>query len=1230
MKILLIRIKNIHSLKCEGNNHLTIDLQIPPLAGSGLFLITGNTGAGKSTILDAITLALFGKIARSSDKTQENVLSYGANEALAEVEFETDNGNQYRAKWQVTCRLVKAKKGKPDYYEYTSKREIAELHTAKILNNKNIEVDKVVQTLLQGLTYEQFTRSVMLAQGEFAKFLKDGKNKSEILERITDTGIYSEISTATFERHKLEDEKYKQLLQQKQNYGKLLLTDELLHSLADEQNTLLNKNIQLDNQKNQILLTIYQVENYQNLSIAQHKIFVDIDKLTNDIADKQLDFIKLEKHKDAVKYADLLKLFDKEGQTNLDTKNEIELSQNLQTKLNNELYIAAQNLNQSENDLLQYTNHLRTMLPVWKTAHDADIQIQTLSQQLKLNDAAAKKDTLNKYQADLNKEIDTQKSQKEQYQQIFNSTNTHNHNPELWDGELFYRLKSLLKDIHTAEKNKLQIKQNLLTLQKHLTQNDQEQAQISSSYNQFSQKRQELWKEYNHFVERFGLNFDNYGFENLQNIYTQLTDYQQFIKDIATIKIVLADISLLMQQTDNNEDNSDGFTHQYYELSKDMLNLDEQLADAKHKLIAWQHEQQKLFYILEMQKHLQPHENCPVCLSNHKPFLEMPAALKNQYQTEYQRLEIQNNQLIENINRLNMENKRVQMEIINNKDEQLLAQKYRDSLFLQLSQHETQIYQLLQRWKMRIDLRDLNDKRLNELEQQFNHRIMELNHLIGRQKGWQTEHNLYQKEIERLEIQLNSLKEQASVSKKSQNEQEQLLNTTNEELKQLINSCNNTILNYNLAVKTDEELLNLPEWLDEQKKIYLSYKKMLENIEKKLLNTQKNITELSQEVKNATQNLKEANQQNENLLSQINQLTVDRQKLTAETNPKLAETEAQAKMKRLQIQKDEFNQNFNLISTQIKVLLSKIDSLKKHKDYSENKLYEFETLLSNVCAEIGFTNFDNLRNAILNNQIAENITHFKQHSDNQLLILNTQKLEIEAKISEIAEHITHLVAENLQVELSNLQTELNNNHSRLGQLKQQLNDHEQQKNQLKELLDSLDVQHKILNKWDYLNKHIGNANGQMFRAYAQSITLSKLVHLANRHLSKFIEGRYHLKIKKPDTLDLSIIDKFQSDNVRSLDTLSGGESFLASLALALALSDLASGKMQIKSLFIDEGFGTLDSDTLNIAISVLQTLQSEGKTIGIISHVEQLQMQISTQIKVHKQGSGISSLEIIG
>jgi exonuclease SbcC len=135
------------------------------------------------------------------------------------------------------------------------------------------------------------------------------------------------------------------------------------------------------------------------------------------------------------------------------------------------------------------------------------------------------------------------------------------------------------------------------------------------------------------------------------------------------------------------------------------------------------------------------------------------------------------------------------------------------------------------------------------------------------------------------------------------------------------------------------------------------------------------------------------------------------------------------------------------------------------------------------------------------------------------------------------------------------------------------------------------------------------------------------VYLANRQLDR-LHGRYLLQRKQSEALELQVLDTWQGDNVRDTKTLSGGEGFLVSLALALALSDLVSHKTSIESLFLDEGFGTLDSETLDTALNALDQLNASGKMIGVISHIEAMKERIPVQIKVQKMnGLGISRLD---
>lgn len=211
--------------------------------------------------------------------------------------------------------------------------------------------------------------------------------------------------------------------------------------------------------------------------------------------------------------------------------------------------------------------------------------------------------------------------------------------------------------------------------------------------------------------------------------------------------------------------------------------------------------------------------------------------------------------------------------------------------------------------------------------------------------------------------------------------------------------------------------------------------------------------------------------------------------------------------------------------------------------------------------------------------------------------------------------------------LADLGQRLKTLQQRQGEVQSQLASDAARRISQQALFEQIAQSQQYCDDWSYLNQLIGSKEGDKFRKFAQGLTLDHLVYLANLQLAR-LHGRYLLQRKTSDALELQVMDTWQADAVRDTRTLSGGESFLVSLALALALSDLVSHKTSIDSLFLDEGFGTLDAETLDTALDALDSLNASGKTIGVISHVEAMKERIPVQIKVKKiNGLGVSKLE---
>ena len=266
--------------------------------------------------------------------------------------------------------------------------------------------------------------------------------------------------------------------------------------------------------------------------------------------------------------------------------------------------------------------------------------------------------------------------------------------------------------------------------------------------------------------------------------------------------------------------------------------------------------------------------------------------------------------------------------------------------------------------------------------------------------------------------------------------------------------------------------------------------------------------------------------------------------------------------------------------------------------------------------------------AVLPAEQAQQLQTLKQVLDTQLQEANTLLVAVTGQIESLSQTPeTELSSTELAELRKALDTQLSELNRKLGTLEHTLKTDLQSRATQQSLLESIEQQRLLYDQWQQLNSLIGSADGSKYRKFVQGLTLDHLVSLANQQLA-VLHNRYQLSRREQGELEIEIIDTWQGDITRDTRTLSGGESFLVSLALALALSELVSQKTRIDSLFLDEGFGTLDNETLEMALNALDNLNAEGKTIGIISHVEALKERIPVQIKVRKSaGMGYSTLD---
>jgi len=267
--------------------------------------------------------------------------------------------------------------------------------------------------------------------------------------------------------------------------------------------------------------------------------------------------------------------------------------------------------------------------------------------------------------------------------------------------------------------------------------------------------------------------------------------------------------------------------------------------------------------------------------------------------------------------------------------------------------------------------------------------------------------------------------------------------------------------------------------------------------------------------------------------------------------------------------------------------------------------------------------------ALLSHDERDRLRKLKAALDKLLTEAQTLRASADHRRAELlADPKTDQPADALQLRLDEHAASLRSVTQRQGEISAALKHDEQQRSSRQALIASIETQRTQYDLWQRLSSLIGSSDGAKYRKFAQGLTLDHLIHLANRQLVQ-LHGRYQLNRRASGELEMEVVDTWQGDVARDTRTLSGGESFLVSLALALALSELVSHKTSIDSLFLDEGFGTLDGETLEIALNALDSLNARGKTIGVISHVEALKERIPLQIRVAKSvGVGFSTVEV--
>lgn len=1223
MKILSIRLKNLNSLKGE----VALSFEQAPLKGCGLFLITGSTGAGKSTILDAITLALFGKVPRyentKMNRAEEQILTHGCSDCYAEVEFES-GGRAYRAKWSLA-------KTRNDTFR-PSKRELSELsldrESSRIMATKKKDVDKGVEELLGGLDFNRFTRSVLLAQGAFAEFMKNIKDRSEILERITNSERFSKISTASYERYQLAEQELAQLRAQTEHLQ--LLTPDALEQLRG-----LQTQLQSQSQAQEAQLATFRVQLQQlqalaetqqtltQLAQAQNQLNTETEAATAEIQALVL-------HQKAEPFLPDWKALQK-------TEQDLQVTTTIQQEVQEARAQALEEMKAAEAQATTQAEALAQARTDYEAFEGIYEKVVQLDEQLYTQEARLTEQTHTLAQAQ-----DHQKTeeaaiaalQKEQMAQAKATKKTEewlaNHQAyqalvsdkivteveggwRTLEGQQ-QRLQELQQQAQTEEKRGTALEQALKKAQAKLKNVEEEVAQTQQHYEQLCQEQ--------------GWATDRVPAEHLERLRQYHDEQQQLVQDLQKVEQQHDVYQNLLTQLDELDE----------QLTEEQIYLDQLdqrfLAQERIRQNA---RQEKRYYEEVYQRcqqesglssyrgTLEEGEACPLCFSKEQPFrtmnIDVDYALRkantdrNKAEKAWQQADevfthivADQRSTLQILNGLRQRQEQLRVQL-RKSEEQLQALRQQNSALAHLQLHNN-LKETLERTQQELHHYQTLDRRLQQLN--------ETQQLAQReQQHWTQQYTQLQNQYEAYQIQEKERQTQLEIAQKE-------VTTHQTALQKLLAP-------YSVA---DQRAVAI-EQLQEYQREYQAQQTQLQDQRAQaqlLTQRQVQITKGLATAKDQVMTLKDELQRQQ---VAFEERRAQRQALYAGPSIRVAKKQQMQCLKTLEQELQSLNGTQQATQAQAAALQGRSEELNARITQLTDAVQAQKVALLSQWQTVGFEAAADFQAALLAPEQAQAYAEAQQQRQRCRQQLEDQQAAAKIRLQQQQEALTVDPAEQEQLSTSYATAEAEHKAllQQIGQVAQQLQQHAEQEAQHERLLARITDQQKEVTRWAALKQFIGTKNGKRFRAFAQSLTLEKLVGFANRYLKAFIDERYYLQKRKVELggsesewLEIDIVDTYQLNNTRPLHTLSGGESFLVSLALALALSDLASGHVRIESLFVDEGFGTLDQNTLQLAMRALQTLQAQGKTVGIISHVEQLKQTVPTQIQITKRGGGYSKV----
>lgn len=1212
MKILAIRLKNLASLA----GPFEIDFTAEPLASAGLFAITGPTGAGKSTLLDALCLALFGAVPRLNNTGRDakvpdadgeiatgdprTLLRRGTGEGYAEVDFVGVDGRRYRARWEANRAREKAG-GKLQ----ASRQSLRDIDQDQLLASQKGEYKTQLEAAL-GLNFEQFTRAVLLAQSEFSAFLKaDDNDRSELLEKLTDTALYTRLGRRAFDKTKEAREAHKLL--QDQATGVTPLAPEARAELDERFNTaqqqlkLQQAQLKQLEQQHSWLKDLRQLQDAQQAAAEQlHSAQQQWEALTGErLKLTRLEQLAPQRHQFARKSELDAQLTPLAAQIAAHTQQHGELGER-QTQLEQALESAKVALNEAQQQHSESAPLLRQAFEEQSTlarlakdtalsaearqsAEQACTQGQSAIQALQAKQAEVA-ERLQKIAAELEQSADLAplsdawNAYRDRLQQLMLIGNRLN------KGQA--ELASLEQNAaHSAEALATQKQQLEVLFKEAGAEPDAVAEQIGILGNLLQDNRKQLR-----------------AIEDLTRLWAS---QQELEKRGAELQQRLLDA-----QQERERLTQDGVK------SKAELSVAEQTLNVTRELL----ERQRLARsasVEELRAQLQDDQPCPVCGSNEHPYHQPEALLQSlgrHDESEQARAQQAVDQLKEKLTEL-----RAEVGGVIARQKELLQQQEQLNAQLQALAPSLQAHPLAaQLLNQDADKRDAWLTRHND----------QLNQSITQDEQRQSTLLTLQQDAARLTQQLRNAETAHQQAAQHLSNQQRELSSDRQRLDEELTAFASLLPAETLEalriepaatfMQLDRQIAERLAQVEQQKEELAEQQQRQQTLEKE----QDRQLSRVQQLQSAERQFSALAEQQQACQAQLAQLLGEhhsaehwqQQLEQAVEQARNAETSTAQELQDVRTQRVQIGAELKAQQERLQALHSEDHELTqkitdwraRHPELDDGGL---EDLLRVDDAQVS--------------ELRQRLQHIEKTIEQAKVLLQ----ERDQRLAEHqAQHNGNLDAEQLASALAELQHQFNLSEQQCAELRAEQAEDQRRQNANQALAQQIADAYAEYQRWARLNALIGSATGDTFRKIAQAYNLDLLVHHANVQLRQLVK-RYRLK-RGGSMLGLLVMDTEMGDELRSVHSLSGGETFLVSLALALGLASMASSTLKIESLFIDEGFGSLDPESLQLAMDALDGLQAQGRKVAVISHVQEMHERIPVQIQVQRQGNGLSTLEV--